>query len=482
MSECWYYRLFGEEFGPVPLVELQRVVQSGLISAEDEVRRESESAWKMASRVPELRAVMNAPRALAENKPPAATDQWRCRIGGLELGPFPFEELMALAKSGQLAANDGVKHGANGSWFEASMISRLMAAISSASSNDQPERASVRFEPSRTGASALRLMDVPLSFATPDSTPRTPAPKTSTKAPPTPRPQPERVPTIARSTPAPITANTANNEVAPVVRATPLPSAVANTPPTKTVVEHVSNVLEMPPKRHVENVPHVPEGLSSDPPRMSESRNESPPRTISPASVAPRVWSPPKAQWRIPNVALLTERLRDAARESESLPKVGGVLAVLMLIWGASWLVSADDDGPKLYSATGVVTLNGKPLPNAGVIFNPKDLTSTAKLATGRTDPRGRFTLHTFPRPGAMPSDYNVAIIATEEPPQDTRRPDDFRMRPQELNPGEPPSLPQPPKLLIPEHYTKPKESRLSFAVSATARNYFEIKLTGTPP
>lgn len=157
-------------------------------------------------------------------------------------------------------------------------------------------------------------------------------------------------------------------------------------------------------------------------------------------------------------------------------------MALLALIWCVSWLFSAGDTGPKLYRATGVVTLNGKPLPNAGVIFNPKDVASTTKLATGRTDAQGRFTLQTSERPGAMPSDYQVAIYATEEPPQNTTRPDDFRMRPTERPPGEPPPELKPPKLLIPERYTKPKESGLAFTVSATTRNEFDIKLTGTPP
>jgi hypothetical protein len=53
-------------------------------------------------------------------------------------------------------------------------------------------------------------------------------------------------------------------------------------------------------------------------------------------------------------------------------------------------------DGPKYVKVSGVVTLNGKPYPNAVVVFAPqgtKENTNPGKSSSGYTDANGRFEL-----------------------------------------------------------------------------------------
>ena len=75
---------------------------------------------------------------------------------------------------------------------------------------------------------------------------------------------------------------------------------------------------------------------------------------------------------------------------------------------------------PALLPAEGVVTLDGKPLAEASVIFQP---TAGGRPAAGVTDADGRFKVGTFsPRDGAMPGTHIVTIARSEgTSPSDTR-------------------------------------------------------------
>jgi hypothetical protein len=75
---------------------------------------------------------------------------------------------------------------------------------------------------------------------------------------------------------------------------------------------------------------------------------------------------------------------------------------------------------PALLPAEGVVTLDGKPLAEASVIFQP---TAGGRPATGVTDAEGRFKVGTFSqRDGALPGTHVVTIARSEgTSPSDTR-------------------------------------------------------------
>jgi hypothetical protein len=58
----------------------------------------------------------------------------------------------------------------------------------------------------------------------------------------------------------------------------------------------------------------------------------------------------------------------------------------------------------------GIVTLNGAPVADAGVLFKPVQ----GPFAMGVTDAEGRFTLTTANEDGALIGDHQVAISKTE--------------------------------------------------------------------
>lgn len=66
--------------------------------------------------------------------------------------------------------------------------------------------------------------------------------------------------------------------------------------------------------------------------------------------------------------------------------------------------------GPKLSKVTGVVTLDGTPVPNATVVFTPTDVTPRSP-SYGKTDAEGRYTLaFSRERHGAMQAVHTVQI------------------------------------------------------------------------
>ncbi len=75
-------------------------------------------------------------------------------------------------------------------------------------------------------------------------------------------------------------------------------------------------------------------------------------------------------------------------------------------------LLAGCGGGPKPLPVSGVVTLDGQPVADAGVMFCP---TENGPMATGTTDANGKFQLKTTNSRGAMPGQYRVAISKKEE-------------------------------------------------------------------
>lgn len=140
MADQWFYRMFGEEFGPMPLEKLQELANSGTVQALDLVRAESSSEWVAAATIDELGLSTSerrtpAPVAVKPTSDPemsttqTASDDWYCQLGGQELGPLSFDELLKYAEHEQLGADDQVKLGPKGKWRRVGSIGRLMAAL-----------------------------------------------------------------------------------------------------------------------------------------------------------------------------------------------------------------------------------------------------------------------------------------------------------------------------------------------------------------
>ena len=123
--------------------------------------------------------------------------------------------------------------------------------------------------------------------------------------------------------------------------------------------------------------------------------------------------------------------------------------------------------GGKAYRSApvaGVVTLNGKPLAEATVIFQPAASGNPGPPSTATTDEEGRFTL-TFSdqKPGAVVGKHKV-VVSTRQ----FHAKDENSDREEEVV-----------KEQVPDAY---RESPFEFEVPASGTNDAEIKLIGPPP
>ena len=89
---------------------------------------------------------------------------------------------------------------------------------------------------------------------------------------------------------------------------------------------------------------------------------------------------------------------------SSKLPCRWAVLAILVMACGCS-------GRPSPVPISGVVTLDGQPVANAGVLFCP---IAEGPVASGATDAKGNFKMATLNKSGVLPGKYGVAIIKKE--------------------------------------------------------------------
>jgi hypothetical protein len=78
--------------------------------------------------------------------------------------------------------------------------------------------------------------------------------------------------------------------------------------------------------------------------------------------------------------------------------------------------IGCSSEGPDIAYVTGRVTMDGKPLPNASVMFIPEN----GRPAAAETDANGNYTLNfTEGRRGAMPGKSMVSITTRREAEMD---------------------------------------------------------------
>jgi hypothetical protein len=70
-------------------------------------------------------------------------------------------------------------------------------------------------------------------------------------------------------------------------------------------------------------------------------------------------------------------------------------------------LLAGCNRGPKLLPASGKVTLDGKAVAKAAVMFHP---VAGGSPATGETDDEGVYTLQTLNRPGALAGQHKISV------------------------------------------------------------------------
>jgi hypothetical protein len=96
--------------------------------------------------------------------------------------------------------------------------------------------------------------------------------------------------------------------------------------------------------------------------------------------------------------------------------RIVGVAIILCL----PGLVGCGSEGAEYVPVSGVVTLDGKPLAGAGVLFEPKrNAEQQARGSSGKTDGSGRFQLEAAKRGvvGAAPGLHTVQIFPPEGHP-----------------------------------------------------------------
>lgn len=173
MADQWFYRMFGEDFGPVPFEKLREMADQGTVGAGDEVRSTNSHRWVMAGSVDGLGlSSLNggAVVATADNSDTTTDvstnrvglDDWYCRVHGHELGPLSFEELVKFAEHDNVSADDEVKLGANGKWRRVGSIGRFVAVLpyrAVESKTPIPATQSMRVTKSRTPAAEQPVVE-----------------------------------------------------------------------------------------------------------------------------------------------------------------------------------------------------------------------------------------------------------------------------------------------------------------------------------
>jgi hypothetical protein len=116
-------------------------------------------------------------------------------------------------------------------------------------------------------------------------------------------------------------------------------------------------------------------------------------------------------------------------KAQEQAMNVWRILAGAALAVMSVWAVGCNPESlPGLGRVTGTVTMDGKPVPNASLVFTPKESGATASL--GRTDDTGNYELYySRGNKGAKTGEHSVTINNYRAPGEDG-------------NPGQPESIP----------------------------------------
>lgn len=81
-----------------------------------------------------------------------------------------------------------------------------------------------------------------------------------------------------------------------------------------------------------------------------------------------------------------------------------------LVVLSLGLIAGCGSDGPQLAEVSGKVTLDGKPVPNAVVTFNP--LTAGGSNSLGKTDAQGVYRLEfSQDKKGAMLGEHEVEIV-----------------------------------------------------------------------
>ena len=165
MALQWYYKVMGQQAGPVSSSELRELAASGFLTPDIEVRKGTEGDWTAAGRV---KGLFEGPSRMLEDeeidgpvgrapsapKPARASDRkgsvdepppsqpspsegppsepesaevdWYCRAMGREIGPLSLPAIKELAAAGFVPPEVLVRKGPDGDWVPASEVAGLL--------------------------------------------------------------------------------------------------------------------------------------------------------------------------------------------------------------------------------------------------------------------------------------------------------------------------------------------------------------------
>lgn len=159
------------------------------------------------------------------------------------------------------------------------------------------------------------------------------------------------------------------------------------------------------------------------------------------------------------------------ASRSKVTASVAGVSACLILAVGCG------TSGPPTSAVTGIVQLDGKPVPGATVTFSPSS--DGGAFASGITNAEGRYALNAAlagakAGAGTLPGEYRVSIVKIEV--ASTARTDDPNSS--DYDPlASVSTKPPAPTYLVPKAYGDPATSGLSATVGQGNRSIdFDLK------
>lgn len=213
----WFYRLAGQDLGPLSFRELTELAQQGGLTADDEIKRGIDGRYRRAGSIGRLMAAMpyaepqqirhvastpspaiatpvtGAPSTAStvppslQYQPSALQAAWFAGIRGVEYGPLSLVQLSQMLTTGQIGVYDFVRYGPYGAWLPASpTIEQALAPLVEATPKSQPPVAAIQAgvpatsPPFVTSVAPARVTSVvvPQSDAISRPAPNPPAPET----------------------------------------------------------------------------------------------------------------------------------------------------------------------------------------------------------------------------------------------------------------------------------------------------------------
>lgn len=134
-----------------------------------------------------------------------------------------------------------------------------------------------------------------------------------------------------------------------------------------------------------------------------------------------------------------------------------------------------DVTGPAFAPVSGVVTLEGKPIDGATIVFTPK---KEGTMSMALSDPDGKFVMKSGSgRKGAAVGDHDVTVILSVATEPATQATEDSLAPPlaSEMGTDAPKSKPSRVGYIVPERYSKP--GALSVTVPSGGLNNYQLEL-----